>query len=216
MYLLWSHYWINSDSKGRGSTINYDQQIYLYNRGLLNDTFKTYDPTETKNRTKHSIKSDHGVTIVYRSKPRFPNPQGGDSFEMDTNKYLCVRDDDGDSCGEKITQFKEKLMIELKRVFLDEGNILKKGQENYYNVNYRGSKGNYMEKTPEQIMCEMRKIKINTLRRGDVPNNLIHGLKRCVSRKRLYENSRFHSCAIIASAGSLKGSNLGTFIGTCT
>lgn len=66
-----------------------------------------------------------------------------------------------------------------------------------------------MDKTANELMCELKKISVNTLKRSDILN---HPLKDYIPKRSLFENKRFNSCAIIASAGSLKGSNLGPYI----
>lgn len=126
---------------------NYDQQIYLYNRGLpLNHTIKLQQP---KNRTKHSTKGAESVTIVKNSRPRFPNLQTDDLL-MDNHKYVC---DSTETCDNKTGEFKQKIIKELKRVFLDESNVFKSGLDihNPYNVHFQGNKGNYLNKPPQQV-----------------------------------------------------------------
>lgn len=137
---------------------NYDQQIYLYNRGLpllINVTTKSH---EAKNRTKHSIKQKHlnNVTLIKNSRPRFPNLQS-DEYLMDNRKFVC--DTNTQDCFNKTNEFKTKIINELKRVFLDESNVFKSGLiiHNPYNVNYKGQKGNYLNKTPQQVCCCLNK-----------------------------------------------------------
>lgn len=147
MYLLWSQYWMYIETQETTTIHNYDQQIYLYNRGLpLNNTIKIHQP---KNRTKHSAKGIDSVTIVKNSRPRFPNLQTDDLL-MDNYKYVC---DSTKTCDNKTREFKEKIIKELKRVFLDESNVFKSGLEmhNPYNVYFKGTKGNYLNKTPQEV-----------------------------------------------------------------
>ncbi|RZC32781.1 beta-galactoside alpha-2,6-sialyltransferase 1 [Asbolus verrucosus] len=212
MYLLWSQYWMFMERQTGTTTSTYDQQIYYYNRGYLpSDTNKTHHNTsESKLRIKHSLKENVTVTLIKNSRPRFPNLQSKD-FELDTKKYSCFKNDTKSECAKKSSEFKSKLLKELRRVLEDEGNVLKSGTENPYNVQYEGARGNFHDKTPKQIMCELRKIKIKTLKRGDVrggPSNIGDFLPK----RGLFENRKFNSCAIVASAGSLKDSNLGKTI----
>lgn len=149
MYLLWSQYWMYMDNQETTTMQNYDQQIYLYNRGLpLNDTTKS---NEIKNRTKHSIKQSANVTFIKNSRPRFPNLQMDEKL-LDNSKYLCY--EKYDDCVNKTNEFKTRIINELKRVFLDESNVFKSGLDihNPYNVNYKGSRGNYLNRTPQQVV----------------------------------------------------------------
>ncbi|KAJ3654917.1 hypothetical protein Zmor_014069 [Zophobas morio] len=211
MYLLWSQYWMFMERQTGTTTSTYDQQIYYYNRGFLpNDTNKTHNITETKLRTKHSLKDNITFTLIKNSKPRFPNLQGKD-FELDTKKYICLKNDTPSDCSKKTTEFKEKILKELRRVLEDESNILKSAGENPYNVQYEGTKGNFGDKAAKEIMCELKKLRVKTLKRGDVvggPKNLGDFLPK----RSLFENKKFNSCAIVASAGALKDSNLGKTI----
>lgn len=213
MYLLWSQYWMFIERQTGTTTSTYDQQIYYYNRGFLpNDSNKSHTTNETKLRIKHSLKDNVTVTLIKNSKPRFPNLQGKD-FELDTKKFVCFKNDSSKTCSKKSQEFKEKILKELRRVLEDEGHILKIGAENPYNVQYEGTKGNFYDKTPKQITCELKKIQVKTLKKSDIdggPSNLGDFLPK----RNLFENRRFNSCAIVASAGALKDSYLGKKIGT--
>ncbi|KAH0807394.1 hypothetical protein GEV33_015397 [Tenebrio molitor] len=140
----------------------------------------------------------------------FPNLQGKD-FELDTKKYSCLKNDTSGECRKKTAEFKEKLLKELRRVLEDEGNILKIGMENPYNVQYEGIKGNFNNKSPKQIMCALKKIKLKTLKRGDIEGGP-HNLGDFLPKRNLFETRKFNSCAIVASAGALKDSSLGKTI----
>lgn len=214
MYLLWSQYWMFMEKQTGTTTSTYDQQIYFYNRGYLpTEINKTQNVTDSKLRIKHSLRDNVTYTFVKNSKPRFPNLQNKD-FELDTKKYICLKNEAQNECLDKSKEFKEKLLKELKRVLEDEGNILKVGAENPYNVTYEGLRSDFSSKTPEQVLCELKEIKIKTLKRGDVPKHFKQ-LNDHLPKRGVFENRRFNSCAIVASAGALKDSNLGKFIGTC-
>lgn len=155
MYLLWSKYWISIQKQVETSTFTYDQQIYFYSRGFnLKNLTKTNknSPTnssksqdEGKTRIKHATKDNVTITFVKNQKPRFPYLQPED-FLLDTNKYKCDLaklnkshlEDEG--CVEKTKLYKEKILNELKRVFMDESNVLKWGSDdpNPYNVLFKG------------------------------------------------------------------------------
>ncbi|GJQ82191.1 ST6Gal [Trypoxylus dichotomus] len=212
MYLLWSQYWMYIEKDTETTTNTYDQQIYYYNRGYpMNETlFRIQNNTESKSRIKHAAKDAANITIIRNSKPRFPNVQGSD-FPIDTDRYVCMKNDTAKACDNKTQQYKERLLKELKRVFLDESNVLKPGQENYYNVVYKGPKENYMEKTPKQILCELKNVELTTLKRSDIKHDL-YGLRSYIPKRDLFENNKFNSCAIISSAGSSTKSSNGKLI----
>lgn len=110
----------------------------------------------------------------------------------------------------KTSVFKDELLKELRKVFTDESNILKVGIENPYNVHYRGVRGNFMDKPPRSLLCQLKEVPLRTLQRMEVES---HTLKGYLPKRGLFENKMFNSCAIIASAGGLKNSKLGRFIG---
>ncbi|CAH0557889.1 unnamed protein product [Brassicogethes aeneus] len=208
MYLLWSQYWVYLDKGADSTPSTFDQQIYFYNRGYMPNSQNKSKIHEVKSRTKHSTKENTNVTLVKNSRPRFPNLQTKD-FELDSRKYSCWSNQTKVDCDRKTFQFKDEILKELRRVFTDESNILRMGQENPYNVRFTGDRGNYMDKSSNELLCELKKVSIHTLRRIDIRN---HPLSSYIPKRGLFENKRFNSCAIVASAGGLKGSQLGPFI----
>lgn len=140
---------------------------------------------------------------------RFPNLQPKD-LEFDSKKYYCLERDSKGDCDMKTIAFKDEILRELRKVFMDESNILKVGVENPYNVDYRGVRGNFLDKPPRTLLCQLKEIAMRTLQRLDVG---YHNLKHFLPTAELFDGKRFNSCAIIASSGALKNSNLGAFIG---
>lgn len=215
MYLLWSQYWIYLEKETRSTQTSYDQQIYYYNRGYsFNDTSKLTNNNNNTNpmqvkRTKHYAVEE--VTVIKNSKPRFPNIQGRE-FEADTRKYNCNENDSTTECDTKISEYKEKILKEFRRVALDEGNILRPGNENRYNVKYEGPRENYMDKSNKQLICELRKVRVDTLRKNDVSWSHF-SLKYHLPRRSFFDTKNYNTCAIVASAGSLKNSGFGKIIG---
>lgn len=61
-------------------------------------------------------------------------------------------------------------------------------------------------------MCELKRVDFKTIRRFDEPF-VRHEIRNFIPKRRLFENKRYGSCAIVSSAGALKGSNLGKLIG---
>ncbi|KAJ8920933.1 hypothetical protein NQ315_015726 [Exocentrus adspersus] len=210
MYLLWSQYWMYMEKQTETTTSTYDQQIYFYNRGYYpNDAAvitRSQNMSETK-RTKHSAGRDNGTILIKNSKPRFPNLQPKE-FELGTKKYRCWRNDSANDCDKKTSTFKEDLLKELRKVLTEESNVLKM-TENPYNVRYEGERSNYMDRSPKEILCQLKKTPLKTLTRSDIA---FHPVKDYIPKRGLFENKRFNSCAIVASAGALKDSNLGPLI----
>ncbi|XP_072388882.1 beta-galactoside alpha-2,6-sialyltransferase 1 [Diabrotica undecimpunctata] len=207
MYLLWSQYWLYMERQATATTSTYDQQIFFYNRGYYPNN--TANALDLKSRQKHSIfKENSTVLLIKNSKPRFPNLQPKD-FELDAKRYVCLKNDSSTNCDKKTAEFKENIVNELRRVFTDESNILRMGKQNPYNVHFRGFRGNFLEKPPEKVLCQLHDTALRTLKRSDVKH---HPLKDFIPKRALFENKRFNSCAIVASAGSLKDSNLGSLI----
>lgn len=57
----------------------------------------------------------------------------------------------------------------------------------------------------------MKEIDFRTIRRYDEPFAR-YDIKNYIPKRKLFENKHFNTCAIISSAGALKGSNLGKLI----
>lgn len=211
MYLLWSQYWLSDEKEVELNTFSYDQQIYFYNRGYNVNTSTTIGIDEKK-RVKHALKENVTITLIKNARPRFPHLQPKD-FEMDTEKYRCKKSDSANDCDRKTLEYKEKILNELKRVFMDESNVLKWGLDspNPYNVHYVGIKGNHLNKPPSRVRCELKRVKLKTIKRTDKPFNS-KDLRYLIPRRTLFENKHFNSCAVVASSGALSGSNLGKLI----
>lgn len=215
MYLLWSQYWMYIENQSPTAVYNYDQQIYYYNRGYppgyFNDTWKLSNYSiENKKRIKHATK-ENPITIIKNSKPRFPNLQNID-FKMDSPKFKCLRNDSTNDCDIKNVAYKEQLLKELKRVFMEESNVLRNKNKNPYNLKYNGSKGSFMNKNSEEVLCRFKEVQIKTIKRTDYPFSK-NVFKDYLPKRDLFENKHFDTCAIVASAGSLKNSHLGNLIG---
>lgn len=158
-------------------------------------------------------KEKREITFVKNSKPRFPSPQN-DDFKMDTSKYACLESDSGDECETKTSMYKNKLLGQLHRVLLEEGNVLRAKNGNRYNVRYLGGKtSGGFERSGRELLCDLKKVSVSTIKRSDPPFDT-SVLREYLPKKELFEKKRFSSCAVIASAGSLKSSNLGRIIGT--
>ena len=82
---------------------------------------------------------------------------------------------------------------------------------NRYGVRYRGKKDRKAP-TRERYMCHLKKPMIRSLRDGDEPFTS-EGMAKYFPSEDIFEGKFFNACAVITSAGSLKGSSLGKFIG---
>lgn len=231
VYLLWSQYWLYLERQNQNiiTTRNiYDQQIYYYNHGYPNETkaqnsivshnvsSSSSSMNSRKKHTTREIKNNTVVTLVKNSKPRFPNLQNK-QIQLDTDKFKCTSNDTNLQCDTKTLTFKNELLYELRRVFNDESNVFKSGlaQYNPYDVHYKGRKGNFADKTWHELMCSLRNVSVRTVVRTDPPFDKFD-IGKYFPKKGLFEKRHFNTCAIIASAGSLKNSRLGQLIGRYT
>lgn len=82
------------------------------------------------------------------------------------------------------------------------------GEDNVYNVDYQ-SDANQTRKPP---VCMLIDNKIKLLRKKDSPFTSSK-LGQLFPKHKLFKKSKEKSCIIVSSAGSLTGSELGTFIG---
>lgn len=135
------------------------------------------------------------------SLPRFSLSKS-QHIKMDPKVYQCNIPDDL-TCMNKTTQFKERILTELKRVretYVEESN--------FYNIDYKSRKTNT---TP---ICLVINSKVQVLRKTKAPfsSNLLGTL---FPKQKLLAHYRGDnkSCVIVSSAGSMKKSNLGEFIG---
>lgn len=208
IYMVWTQYWVTPQRHDTSTTSTYDRQIYLYNRGYLPDEANKTE-LALLSRSKHELRAN--VTYIKNSRPRIPS-SNTHQFQLDTEKYQCLRNDSQTNCSIKTTEFKEKLLTELSNTFEDESNILKSGNlNNTYNVHYVGPRENFRDKTPKQVLCELLNTKLQTLKRADI--DVSESIKSSMPKREFFENKYFNSCAVIASSGALKHSNLGSFIG---
>ncbi|XP_050302266.1 beta-galactoside alpha-2,6-sialyltransferase 2 [Anthonomus grandis grandis] len=190
-YTLWTKYDIPQKPLSP-TTSTYDRQIYLYNRGL-----KENQSGPLLSRQKH-----------HANKPMFPS-SNMHVLEFDSCQYCCQTNDNPQTCHNKTLSFKMQLLRELSNTVAEEANVLNKGNaENKYNVHYVGPKEDFTEKPAKVVLCELMNTKLNTLRRSEVEG----GLRASLPRRGFFENKAFNSCAVVASSGALRGSNLGNFI----
>ncbi|XP_060517236.1 beta-galactoside alpha-2,6-sialyltransferase 1 [Cylas formicarius] len=213
LYLLWCEYWLNLNKANLGSTVNYDEQIYLYNRGYLptegSNKSNAYNATDVKLRTKHSIKYGYeNITFVKNGRPRLPSIRKK-LIGLDSKEFFCLTNETNMDCNKKTLEFKKKLLAEFRNVLEEESDVFKT-KKNRYNVTYKGVQQDFQQKTTNQVLCELRDAQLNTLKRSDI--KFPDSVKKYIPKRGFYETRTFNSCAVVASSGALKNSNLGSFI----
>ncbi|KAF5304495.1 hypothetical protein FQA39_LY09691 [Lamprigera yunnana] len=209
MYLLWSQYWMYIQNDSTTPVYTYDQQIYYYNRGYPPSYFNYSIKINTTDRYRRSKKVTKGnpITVIKNSRPRFPSFQESD-FKMDNVKLKCSDNDTNEECDAKTLEYKINVLKELKRVTLEESSVLR--SKNPYNVSYSGTREESI-KDARELLCSFKSVKIKTLTNLDYPFSK-NAFKYVFPKKKLLENKFFKNCAVVSSAGSLKGSQLGEYI----
>lgn len=117
---------------------------------------------------------------------------------------------------EKISKHKSQLMIQLRRVLHDESSVFKARGEgsNPYNVEYIGPRGSYDKKTARELVCALKKTGIvRTVMKDDEPFKSMDLGKSFPQQPLFGDDQIYGSCAVVSSAGSLFGSDLGKTIG---
>jgi hypothetical protein len=127
-----------------------------------------------------------------------------------------------DKVSSRVLAYKSQLVVQLRRVLLEEGSVFKaRGESNNpYNVNYVGPRGSYVGKTVHDLVCGLKQ-KVGSVRVISVLDEpflgLGLGLQGLFPRAPIF-TEKYNTCAIVTNAGSLFGSGLGAFIGAlvCT
>ncbi|XP_066974966.1 beta-galactoside alpha-2,6-sialyltransferase 1 [Macrobrachium rosenbergii] len=109
-----------------------------------------------------------------------------------------------------IEKHKMALTVHLRTAQMDGGNILFK-HENRYGVKFRGRR---IQGNPDKdkLLCELKGTEVRSLRDGDEPFTS-QGVAKHFPSTNLLEGRHFNTCVVVSSAGSLRGSRLGNFIG---
>ena len=143
-------------------------------------------------------------------------PRFGRNYNLEeiTKKDISLAELPQDKLLAHIRVYKDQLYSQLRNTVMDTGKQVQlENFPNAYNVSYRGSFGEtFGSKSALEMLCDAKnKILISTLKRE---NKMFQKLKldRFFPRKSFLEGRHFNTCAVVSSAGSLKGSGLGTFI----
>ncbi|XP_069689641.1 beta-galactoside alpha-2,6-sialyltransferase 2 [Periplaneta americana] len=227
IYLLWSQYWQYVErqqehmagliSSARVSGGGSGQVFYYYNH----DSMSTTDPNLLSNSSRASTLPKHrssdrannrtsvGQKMIRRrnSQPRFPKLRGAGAG---ADESRCA----SDRASSRVLAHKSQLVVQLRRVLLEESSVFKARGEgnNPYNVQYAGPRGSYVGKNVQQLVCALRhKVgSMHTVGSQDEPFRSL-GLGQLFPETPIFMD-KYNTCAIVTNAGSLFGSGLGTFI----
>ena len=139
---------------------------------------------------------------VKNKSPRIAFSKTSDLTPIASNLFRCPKSKTDIECANKTSEFKNKILHELTK------SVGKTSEDNIYNVDYQ-SETNQTRKPPQ---CMLLNNKIKLLRKKNPPFN-VNKLGQLFPKHKLFRKSKGNSCIIVSSAGSLTGSNAGSFIG---
>lgn len=158
----------------------------------------------TKHNVTERISSAEKPSVRIKS-PRISFSKTSDLTPIASNLFRCPKNKTDVDCANKTLEFKNKVINELTK------SMSRVGEDNIYNVAYQ-SETNRTKKPP---ICMLIENKIKLLRKKDPPFN-DSKLGQLFPKHKLFRKSKGKSCIIVSSAGSLTGSNLGSFISKFT
>ncbi|XP_041974469.1 beta-galactoside alpha-2,6-sialyltransferase 2 [Aricia agestis] len=225
LYLIWSQYWMSIERQRlfaksqtpqkTASGVSYQtfsEQISPVNGSSADVIKKRRSIVAIKSGILNQVsnKSSHshsGNIVMKQGSPRFPNIHKP-VLEFDSEKYSCD-DYTTPECEALTKEFKELLLKEFHRVLMSESKVFASGldSQNTYDVKYyrKGVK----EPIKEEILCALKNVTVNTVTSDDEPFRRL-GFK--IPKNPLQEKASFNTCAVVTSAGALRGSRLGEFI----
>lgn len=120
---------------------------------------------------------------------------------------MC-RDKDNIECNNKTIEFRDKVLNEFQKSISETVD-----EPNYYNV-YDNNRHSLSVYNTTSSICMILAAGLRTLRQNDKPFNL-HPIGKMLPKRKLFGRKLRdnRNCVIVTSAGSLKNSNLGNFIG---
>ncbi|XP_054270536.1 beta-galactoside alpha-2,6-sialyltransferase 2 [Macrosteles quadrilineatus] len=208
IYLLWSQYWHYISRHQRTET--YVKKVD--NRPIVDYFQDTIPLDERIEHLPQELDWVHQKTtpliVRKKSKPRFTKVHFTDPPSV---ALPC-----GPECnsGNKLTAFKNQLVVRLRRVLHEESNVFKSRADNPYNVNYNVQRGPSSGVSPQKLICDLYRTlpEIHTVRGKGKPFEGTD-LGRAIPSTPLFgENERYNNCAIVTNAASFLGSNLGPLI----
>ncbi|CAG5018279.1 unnamed protein product [Parnassius apollo] len=235
LYLIWSQYWMNIERQrlfnktpsipqhGSVPEINFQETSYSekYNiNSVFANTMVREKNDHINRRSIVAMKSSGKLSqstgqtrpftnIVRKShgSPRFPNIHKP-ILEFDSDKYVC-NDYLTSECEARTAEFKTLLLKEFHRVLMSDSKVFTSGlnSQNPYDVHYE--RGQWKERTKKDILCALGGVSVQTVTAEDEPFKM---LNYNIPNDPLQRHRTFNTCAVVTSAGSLLGSNLGDFI----
>lgn len=139
---------------------------------------------------------------VKNKNPRISFSKTSELTPIASNLYRCNFNKTEYECKNKTSEFKNKVISELKRSMSSVGN------DNFYNVDYNKLK---TDKNVSSISV-LLKNKLKMLKKKDKAFRK-HKLGNLFPKKKLFQKMSGKTCVIVSSAGSMASSNLGKFIG---
>lgn len=159
--------------------------------------------------TKHNVSeiiSSVEKPSVRNKNPRIASSKASDLTAIASNLFRCPRNKSDVECANKTSEYKNKVIQELTK------SMGRTSEDNGYNVDYRSETNQTQTRTATLPVCMLLDNKIKLLRKKDPPFNESK-LGQLFPKHKLLRKSKGKSCIIVSSAGSLTGSELGSFIG---
>ncbi|KAG8335754.1 Beta-galactoside alpha-2,6-sialyltransferase 2 [Homalodisca vitripennis] len=211
IYLLWSQYW-HYISRHQQHSDNLGLVRKSDNRPLVDYFQDTIQLDERIEHLPQDLNWGHQKTtpvIVRRkSKPRFTKVRFTDPPSA---AIPC-----GPQCNSsnKLTAFKNQLIVRLRRVLHEESNVFKSRADNPYSVSYSGRRGVSAGTSPQKLVCDLYRSlpHVRTITGQTKPFAGTELGQAIPSAPLFATNERYNNCAIITNAASFIGSNLGPLI----
>lgn len=134
--------------------------------------------------------------------PRIAFSKNSELTAIASNLFRCPKNKTDVDCANKTSEFKNKVLMELTK------SMSRVGEDNVYNVEYKSE----VKQARKPPVCMLIDNKIKLLRKKDPPFTNSK-LGQLFPKHKLFRKSKEKSCIIVSSAGSLTGSELGSFIG---
>lgn len=186
IYVLWNQYWKLTLEKHQMLIRNFKRSSYSH------ETIGKDSPVRHFPHMPHAAK-------------HFENS----SATLVTNRYNLSKVPT-DKLMSKVNTYKNQLIVQLRKSQIDAANVIfDKKKKNRYNVSFKGQKP-ISYRTAKALVCEVKKsIKIEMLDQNTEPfKSLGFGwLFPTQSINKIL--GKFHTCAIVSSAGSMYKSKLG-------
>ena len=130
--------------------------------------------------------------------PRMSFSKTSELTPIASNLFRCPANKTESECASKTSEFKNKVLRELIK------SMKRNGDDSNQKINFS-------PQLKELSTNALLNTKIKTLRRKTQPFSK-HKLGELFPKLKLFHKKRAKSCVIVSSAGSMSGSNLGSFI----